>query len=143
MARRGRHPGQICRVKSGWVILANMQYLKGYCILLADPLVNSLNELDVVSRQNFLTDMATVGDAIQVVTGAYRINYAIMGNSDPYLHAHIVPRYLDEPEDMLHNHPWAYSDEVMQGRMLDEARDEILARKLAETIKRLGGSILT
>ena len=44
------------------------------------------------------------------VTGAYRINYAIMGNSDPYLHAHIVPRYSDEPEEYLHDQPWSYPE---------------------------------
>ena len=43
--------------------------------------------------------MATIGDALLEVTGAFRINYEILGNLEPALHAHIIPRYLNEPED--------------------------------------------
>jgi diadenosine tetraphosphate (Ap4A) HIT family hydrolase len=31
---------------------------------------------------------------------ALRINYAIFGNLEPALHAHVHPRYADEPEAM-------------------------------------------
>ena len=130
LARRGEHPAQVCRMKSGWLVLADMQYLSGYCILLADPVVGSLNELGERQRSDFLLDMAKAGDAIQQVTGAYRINYGIMGNSDPALHAHIAPRLFVEPEDMKHNHPWAYPPEVMFGRPFDAERDAGLIRKL-------------
>jgi hypothetical protein len=37
-----------------------------------------------------------------------RINYAIFGNLEPALHAHVLPRYEDEPESMRTQHPWAY-----------------------------------
>lgn len=40
-----------------------------------------------------------MGDALIAVTDAYRINYETLGNSEPALHTHIIPRYLDEPED--------------------------------------------
>lgn len=135
LARRGEHPSQICRLKSGWAVLADMQYLSGYCILLADPVVSALNDLDEPARADFLCDMARIGDAIQKVTGAYRINYGVMGNSDPALHAHITPRYLDEPEGMLHNHPWAYPKEVMNRRIFDSIRDAELLQKLRKVLE--------
>jgi diadenosine tetraphosphate (Ap4A) HIT family hydrolase len=134
LARRGEHPGLICRMPSGWVVLADMQYLRGYCILLADPVVSSLNELSREQRADFLLDMASIGDALMKVTGAYRINYAVMGNSDPYLHAHIVPRYSDEPEVYLHDQPWAYPREITMGRMLDEEQDRDLIEQLRKAI---------
>ena len=130
LARLGQLPSLICRMKSGWAVLAGMQYLQGYCILLADPIADSLNELDTAHRADFLLDMCTIGDAIKKVTGAYRVNYGIMGNTDPFLHAHITPRFLDEPEAMLHNHPWAYADEIMSGRPFDSARDAELIRRM-------------
>ena len=34
------------------------------------------------------------------MTGAYRINYAVMGNLYPVLYARIVPRYLSESEEL-------------------------------------------
>ncbi len=107
-ARAGTNPTLICRMPSGWVVLCDMQFLSGYCILLSDPVVSSLNDLNRTQRADFLSDMVIVGDALLEVTGAYRINYAIAGNTDPYLHAHIVPRYLTEPEVLRKGLPWSH-----------------------------------
>ena len=124
----------ICRMPSGWAQLANMQYLRGYCILTAEPCVPSLNALEPSARERFLLDMSLIGDALLEVTDSHRINYAIAGNNLPLLHAHIVPRYLSEPDDMLHNHPWAYPPEVMSGNRVDPDRDAPLIKALAEAI---------
>jgi len=51
-----------------------MQFLRGYCILMADPIVPSLNDLSSQERTTFLNDMAIVGDVLQKITGAYRTN---------------------------------------------------------------------
>ncbi len=59
-------------------------------------------------RTQFLLDMARIGDALLKVSGAARINYAMYGNVEPALHAHVIPRYLDEPEEMRTAQPWAY-----------------------------------
>ena len=52
--------------------------------------------------------MSRLGDALLKVTGAARINYAIFGNQEPALHAHVIPRYLDEPEALRTQQPFAY-----------------------------------
>jgi diadenosine tetraphosphate (Ap4A) HIT family hydrolase len=106
--RTGQEPRLICRIPSGYVFLCGNQYLHGYCILQADPVVESINSLDASQRAAFLCDMALVGDAIMEVTGSYRINYAIFGNSLPILHAHIIPRFLDEPDEFRKDNPWSY-----------------------------------
>jgi len=138
-ARAGTNPTVVCRVASGWVALCDMQYLRGYAILLADPLVASLNDLGQERRRAYLEDMASVGDALLEVTGACRINYAIAGNSDPFLHAHIIPRYSDEPEQYRRSHPWSYPDESMQATKFDAARDRALMQQLAGAILRRSG----
>lgn len=135
-ARAGANPTVVCRVPSGWVVLADQQYLHGYCILNADPVVASLNDLDPAGRAAFLGDMAAVGDALLEVTGAYRINYAILGNSDPALHAHIVPRYLSEPEALRRGLPWSYPAQEMNARPFDPARDGELMQQLAAAIQK-------
>jgi diadenosine tetraphosphate (Ap4A) HIT family hydrolase len=94
----GENPRFVARLPSGWVELAANQFRRGYCLLLADPLVPSLNDADEAVRTQFLLDMARVGDAVRAATGAVRCNYGIYGNLDPFLHAHIVPRFADEPE---------------------------------------------
>jgi diadenosine tetraphosphate (Ap4A) HIT family hydrolase len=133
-ARAGREPALICQVSSGWVVLCRMQYLRGYCILLPDPVVSSLNDLTHQQRAAYLTDMSRIGDALLEVTGAYRINYAILGNSDQVLHAHIVPRYLSEPEEFRLNGPWSYPQETKDSLLFDLERDRGLMGQLREVI---------
>jgi len=135
-AQAGREPALVCRVPSGWVALCTIQYLRGYCILLPDPVVPSLNDLTQAQRSDFLCDMATVGDALLEVTGAHRINYAIMGNSDKVLHAHIVPRYLTEPDEFRLNVPWSYPQKIMDTTLFDCDRDRELMFKIKNGIQR-------
>lgn len=98
MARAGKNPFVISRMPSGWLVIGDVQPLPGYCLLLADPVVPSLNALDTNQRTEFLSDMALVGDALLAVTGCDRVNYEIWGNTEPALHAHIMPRYASEPD---------------------------------------------
>jgi diadenosine tetraphosphate (Ap4A) HIT family hydrolase len=135
-ARARTEPALICRVPSGWVILCAMQFLRGYSILMPDPVVESLNDLDQPQRSEFLCDMARIGDALMEVTGAYRINYAIMGNSDPVLHPHIVPRYRNEPDELRNGQPWAYSEEIIRDTMFDYEREKGLMREIAAAIQK-------
>src|SRR5262245_61746023 len=107
-ARDGREPRVVARLYSGWVLFGEQQFVRGYALLLPDPVVPTLNALGTQERSQFLLDMTKIGDALLKVTGALRINYAIFGNVEPALHAHVVPRYADEPEDKRAAHPWAY-----------------------------------
>jgi diadenosine tetraphosphate (Ap4A) HIT family hydrolase len=127
-------PDIICWLPSGWVSLCAMQFLRGYCILRADPTVASLNVLTRSQRAEFLCDMALVGDALLEVTGAYRINYAILGNSDPILHAHIVPRYQDEPPGLRIDLPWSYPADQIESIKFDAARDRELMAQIAAAV---------
>jgi diadenosine tetraphosphate (Ap4A) HIT family hydrolase len=107
-ARRGHDPRLIARLPSGWVMFGEQQFVKGYALVLPDPVVSDLNSLGGNGRAQFLADMGRVGDALLAVTAALRINYAIFGNLEPALHAHVVPRYADEPAAMRTAQPWAY-----------------------------------
>jgi diadenosine tetraphosphate (Ap4A) HIT family hydrolase len=135
-ARAGTNPTVICRVPSGWVMLCDMQFLRGYCILNPDPVVPDLNALNRQQRADYLCDMALVGDALMDVTGAYRINYAICGNSEPALHAHIVPRYMTEPAQLRKGLPWSYSQELMDATPFDYERDKALIEQIAWAIQK-------
>ena len=108
LARAGKNPWVITRLPSGWVVIGDVQFLPGYCLLLADPVVPSLNDLSIEARGQFLQDMARIGDAILQATGAFRINYEILGNTEPELHAHIFPRYMSEPDEKRRMPAWFY-----------------------------------
>jgi len=49
-----------------------------------------------------------LGDALTTTLNPLRINYAIYGNLEPALHAHVIPRYSHEPEALRTQQPWAY-----------------------------------
>ena len=100
-------PAAIAKLPSGWVVMAERQVLPGYCLLLPDPVVPHLNALALEPRSQFLYDMALIGDVLLALTAASRINYAIYGNVDPALHAHIFPRDSAEPESTRTAQPWA------------------------------------
>ena len=106
--RAADYPALVGRLRSGWVVMGERQVLTGYCLLLPDPVVPHLNELSGGMRDQFLADMARVGDAVLAGTAALRINYAMFGNVEPALHAHVFPRFADEPEATRTAQPWAF-----------------------------------
>lgn len=89
-------------------MLADHQYLPGYCMLLPDPVVARLTDLDLRQRAEYLVDMSRIGDALLAVTDAIRINYEILGNAAPALHAHVLARYGWEPGEHRTQPVWRY-----------------------------------
>jgi diadenosine tetraphosphate (Ap4A) HIT family hydrolase len=108
MARRGELERVIARMRSGWAVLGDPQITRGYCLLLADPVVPDLNALAGDARRQFLDDMSALGDAVLAVTQAERINYEILGNVEPALHAHVIPRHATEDPDLRKKPVWLH-----------------------------------
>src|SRR5688572_13639876 len=111
LARDGRNSMVIGRMRSGWAVLGDVQLPLGYCLLLADPVVGSINELAGAERAAFLADMVLLGDALLALTGAYRINYELQGNTEQALHAHIFARYAAEAPERRRGPVWLYGEE--------------------------------
>ncbi|HMN97192.1 MAG TPA: hypothetical protein PKC43_12275 [Phycisphaerales bacterium] len=134
--RHGEDPTVVARTGAGWVVLGSPQVARGYCLLLPDPVVPRLNDLDQHARQRFLLEMATLGDAILAVTGAARINYEILGNLEPALHAHVFPRSEDEPDSVRTRPIWFH--DWSAAPTFDRHRDAALIEALAAELRRLG-----
>ena len=131
-ARDGKDPTVLGHMSSGWAVFGRRQFVQGYLMLLPDPVVPDLNSLTPEKRAHFLLDMSRLGDALMRVTSPLRINYAIFGNIEPALHAHIIPRYRSEPEHMQTQHPWAYDwsaapefDAVAAAPLIESLRAEL------------------
>ena len=135
--REGLDPTCLGRMASGWAVMGDPQVLRGYCLLLPDPVPPHLNAMELAHRAQFLADMAVLGDAVLAVTGALRVNYAMYGNLAPALHAHVFPRYPDEPEFARTGHPWVYDwsaaptfDLDVHGMLLAALQQALLTRIL-------------
>jgi len=131
-ARAGRDNTLLGRCASGWAVFGQRQFVAGYLLLLPDPVVPDLNSLTPEKRVQFLLDMSRLGDALMRVTSPMRINYAIFGNVEPALHAHVIPRYRSEPENMQTQQPWAYDwneapefDAIVAAPLIKSLRSEL------------------
>jgi diadenosine tetraphosphate (Ap4A) HIT family hydrolase len=130
--RAGADPTCIARLPTGWAVMGDPQVLPGYCLLLPDPVVPHLNVLAPAAQAAFLADVARLGQAVLEATGALRVNYALFGNLEPALHAHVVPRYADEPEALRTAHPWGYDwsaaprfDAAADGALVEAIRNRV------------------
>ena len=63
-AREGRDPRVIARLFTGWAVFGERQFVRGYALLLPDPVVPDLNSLGARERIAFLSDMSRLGDAL-------------------------------------------------------------------------------
>jgi diadenosine tetraphosphate (Ap4A) HIT family hydrolase len=135
-AREGKDPRVVARLFCGWVVFGERQFVRGYVLLLPDPVVPTLNALGARERGQFLLDMARLGDALLKVTNALRINYAILGNLEPALHAHVIPRYAEEPEALRTAHPWAYDWQAAP--LFDRVEYAALSEALRRELTRMG-----
>ena len=102
------NPMLIKELKGGYAVFGDVQFLPGYCVLLPKKEVNSLNVLSLEEREQFLSDMSILGDAIIHSCTPTRVNYDILGNTDNFLHAHVFPRYEWESEERKKMPVWLY-----------------------------------
>jgi diadenosine tetraphosphate (Ap4A) HIT family hydrolase len=136
--QNGSHPRLIARLPSGWAVMGERQVLAGYCLLLPDPVVPHLNALQARDRDAFLADLGSLGEAVLAATAALRINYAIFGNLEPALHAHVHPRYAQEPAALRTANPWSYDwsqapswEEAVHGALRDAIRGHLIQLRAA------------
>lgn len=77
----------------------------GRCLLALDEHHEDLPELPEQLLQAFLADLKDLSRALRKVTGASRLNFAVLGNAVPHVHWHVVPRHPSaEPEP--ERSPW-------------------------------------
>jgi diadenosine tetraphosphate (Ap4A) HIT family hydrolase len=77
----------------------------GRCIVLLDHHAENFEDLDEDIAAEFMKDVRAVAQALKAVTGSQRINIAILGNAEPHVHAHLIPRFPDN-EDFPNSSPW-------------------------------------
>lgn len=136
-ALRGENPTVLRRLESGFAVIGDVQFLPGYSVLLADePGVQRLSDLPRAKRLSFLSDMDRLGEAVERACRGLdpdfrRVNLEILGNTDPFLHAHVWPRFEWEPAELVGRPVWLYprerwSDEQFRlGPQHDLLRDAI------------------
>ena len=95
--KESSNPYFVRELKTGYVVLGDFQFYKGYTLFLSKIHVEELHKLGSL-RAIFLNEMALVAEAIFNVFKPYKLNYELLGNTDRHLHWHIIPRYKTDPK---------------------------------------------
>lgn len=138
--RAGGHPLLLARLPSGYAVMNDNQpeAIAGCCVLLPDPVVPSVNDLDANKRAQFMADFVLLGDAVLAATGGERINYLILCNMAPELHAHVIPRFAREDPDKRRLGPFeAYDFGSAPKCEPDDAHRELFERITIEITRQL------
>lgn len=113
-AHRGRNPTVLARLPESFAVIGDVQWLPGYCVLLTDDAaITRLSDLPAQRRLRYLASVDRLAEAVERACAAAdprfrRVNIEILGNTDPYLHTHIWPRYEWEPTDLRGQPVWLY-----------------------------------
>ncbi len=95
--KNGTNPYFIKEMETGYAVLGDHQYFKGYSLLLCKIHATELHELEKSFRLKFLEEMSQLAEAVWKVYQPQKLNYELLGNTIRHLHWHITPRYEDDP----------------------------------------------
>ncbi len=128
MIKNGTNPYFVKELETGYVVIGDHQYFKGYTLFLCKKHVTELHFLDENFRNKFLVEMALVAEAVYNAFDAEKINYECLGNGDSHLHWHLFPR---KSGDMPQKGPvWWLPKEVMYDDKNKPSHDELEEMKL-------------
>ncbi len=83
----------IAELNGCYVILGDQQFYRGYCVLLAKVHATELYLMPADAARILFDEMRLVADAIAAVVKPWKMNYECLGNSEPHVHWHLLPRY--------------------------------------------------
>jgi len=133
--KRKKDPFFVAELKTGYVVMSWYQYFEGYTIFVLKNHSAELHELKSDLKDEFLCEMSLVAEAVYRAFKPKRLNYAKLGNSDPHLHWHIIPRYGTDPKP--ERNIWAISKRVWQSDKHRPTLEKLnsLRKKLREEIE--------
>lgn len=93
LIREKSNPYFICELKTGYVVVGDHQFFRGYTLFLCKEHKRELHELEPNFRKDFLWEMSEVASAVFHAFQPHKLNYELLGNSDEHMHWHLFPRY--------------------------------------------------
>lgn len=111
MIQNGTNPYFVKELESGYVVIGDHQFYRGYTLFLYKEHAEELHELKEEMRRTFLDEMSIVAEAVWRAFKPVKLNYELLGNTDPHLHWHIFPRHRDDPNPKK---PVCFTDEYVR-----------------------------
>lgn len=90
--KEGRNPYFVKELETGYVVMGDSQYFKGYTLFLAKEHVTELHQMNPATKLKFLEEMSLVQEAVARAFHAEKMNLELLGNGDAHVHWHLFPR---------------------------------------------------
>ncbi len=94
----------IAELNSCYVILGDQQFYRGYCVLFAKVHATELYLMPADAARELFEEMRLSAEAIAAIVKPWKMNYECLGNSEPHVHWHLLPRY--ESDELRHGPVW-------------------------------------
>ena len=89
-------------------------------------------ELTEEETSSYWRELRLVAAAIEDVMRPVKMNYNLLGNSVPHLHAHIVPRYADDPRP---GWPFPFPDPEPPSMPKERLAEDVIALRTSIAVK--------
>ena len=103
LIKQGKNPHFVKELETGYVVIGDGQYFKGYTLFLAKEHVTELHQMEYETKIKFLEEMSIVQEAVARAFQAEKMNIELLGNGDAHVHWHLFPRKAGDMQGYGHN----------------------------------------
>lgn len=128
LIKNGKNPYFIKELKTGYIVLGDHQFFKGYILFLCKKHKTELHQLKPKFRRQFLYEMSLAAQAIYEAFKPYKLNYELLGNTDQHMHWHIFPRYKNDP--LLTKPVWLIKERIRKSKKAKPDKKSLTELKL-------------
>ncbi|MFA4833960.1 MAG: HIT family protein [Patescibacteria group bacterium] len=128
MVKKGTNSYFVKELETGYVVIGDFQFYKGYTLFLCKRHVAELHELPKDFRKRFLGEMSLVAEAVYKAFQPTKLNYELLGNTDRHCHWHIFPRYKDDPDPL--NPVWVMDKNIRCAESARPSKEKLKNLKL-------------
>lgn len=132
------NPYFVVELETGYVVLGDFQFYRGYTIFICKKHKKELHELEIDFRLKFLEEMSMVAEAVYLAFKPHKLNYELLGNLHTHMHWHIFPRYKNDAK--AHLPIWCIDEKIRCDKKYIPSEKELekLKKKLLNKLKEVG-----
>lgn len=125
--KRNENKYFVKELTSGYVVIGDHQYYRGYTLLLSKVHTNELHKLGSKKRNQFLKDMGVASEAVYKAFKPKKLNYELLGNTDGHMHWHFFPRYSKDPRPGVPT--WVIDEPIRKSKKTIPSNNELKVLK--------------
>jgi diadenosine tetraphosphate (Ap4A) HIT family hydrolase len=117
----------IAELKGSYVILGDQQFYRGYSVLLAKVHATELYLMPADAAHLLFDEVRLAAEAIAKVVQPWKMNYECLGNSEPHVHWHLLPRFAHEADELRRGPIWLRPESERKVRLDQNDRRALIA----------------